>query len=149
MKLAVAIQMDPIETVNIEADSTFALALEGQRRGHALYHYLPQHLAFDHGRLKARARALTVQRKLGSHFSLGVPETLDLAGIDVVLMRQDPPFDMAYITATHLLEHVHPATLVVNDPVSVRNAPEKLFVTHFPELMPPDRKSTRLNSSHT
>jgi glutathione synthase len=137
MKLAVAIQMDPIETVNIEADSTFALALEGQRRGHALYHYLPQHLAFDHGRLKARARALTVQRKLGSHFSLGVPETLDLAGIDVVLMRQDPPFDMAYITATHLLEHVHPATLVVNDPVSVRNAPEKLFVTHFPELMPP------------
>ena len=137
MKLAVAIQMDPIESVNIETDSTFALALEADRRGHALFHYLPQNLAFAQGRLKARARALSVRRKAGDHYTLGAPETLDLAGLDVVLMRQDPPFDMAYITATHLLEHIHPATLVVNDPVSVRNAPEKLFVTRFPELMPP------------
>ena len=137
MKLAVAIQMDPIESVNIDADSTFALALEAERRGHALFHYLTQDLVFAHGRLKARARALNVRRKAGDHYALGTPETLDLAGVDVVLMRQDPPFDMAYITATHLLEHIHPATLVVNDPVSVRNAPEKLFVTHFPELMPP------------
>ena len=137
MKLAVAIQMDPIESVNIETDSTFALALEADRRGHALFHYLPQNLAFAQARLKARARALSVRRKAGDHYTLGAPETLDLAGLDVVLMRQDPPFDMAYITATHLLEHIHPATLVVNDPVSVRNAPEKLFVTHFSELMPP------------
>ncbi|MSO84352.1 MAG: glutathione synthase [Rhodospirillales bacterium] len=137
MKLAVAIQMDPIEAVDIEADSTFALALEASLRGHALYHYLPQNLAFAQGRLKARARALKVRRKKGDHYALGAPETLDLASLDVVLLRQDPPFDMAYITTTHLLEHIHPATLVVNDPASVRNAPEKLFVTHFPELMPP------------
>ncbi len=135
--LAVAIQMDPIEGVDINADSTFALALEAQARGHALWHYLPQDLSFNHGRLTARARRLQVRRQVGDHFSLGAFEPLDLAGVDVVLMRQDPPFDMAYITATHLLEHVHPATLVVNDPTSVRNAPEKLFVTHFAELMPP------------
>jgi glutathione synthase len=137
MSLAVAIQMDPIEGVDIEADSTFALALEAQGRGHALWHYLPQDLSFNHGRLSARARKLAVKRERGDHYSLGAFEPLDLAGVDVVLMRQDPPFDMAYITATHLLEHVHPQTLVVNDPASVRNAPEKLFVTHFPDLMPP------------
>ena len=137
MKLAVAIQMDPIEAVDIEADSTFALALESTRRGHALYHYLPHDLAFVGGKLKARARALSVRRKKGDHYALGALETLDLASLDVVLLRQDPPFNMAYITTTHLLEHIHPATLVVNDPASVRNAPEKLFVTHFPELMPP------------
>ena len=137
MPLTVAIQMDPIESINIDADSTFALALEAQRRGHGLYHYLPQHLAFAGGRVTARARALSVRRKAGDHFTLGGFESLDLAQADVVLMRQDPPFDMAYITATHILEHIHPKTLVVNDPVSVRNAPEKLFVTHFPELMPP------------
>ena len=136
MSLAVAIQMDPIETVDIAADSTFALAMEAQARGHGLYHYLPQHMSFRNGRVYAQARALTVRPVKGDHFSLGSPETLDLAAVDVVLMRQDPPFDMAYITATHLLEHVHPATLVVNDPVEVRNAPEKLFVTHFSELMP-------------
>ncbi|MGP1256120.1 MAG: glutathione synthase [Kiloniellales bacterium] len=135
--LAVAIQMDPIEGVDIDADSTFALALEAQARGHALWHYLPQDLSFHHGRLTARARRLEVRRESGAHASLGDFQTLDLAGVDVVLMRQDPPFDMAYITATHLLEHVHPRTLVVNDPTSVRNAPEKLFVTHFAELMPP------------
>jgi glutathione synthase len=135
--LAVAIQMDPIEGIDIDADSTFALALEAQARGHALWHYLPQDLSFHHGRLTARARKLEVKRQRGGHYMLGAYEPLDLAGVDVVLMRQDPPFDMAYITATHLLEHVHPATLVVNDPASVRNAPEKLFVAHFPDLMPP------------
>ncbi len=137
MSLAVAIQMDPIEAVNIDADSTFVLALEARRRGHALFHYQPHDLVFRDGRLYARARALEVRRRRGDHFTLGPPEMLDLAAVDVVLMRQDPPFDMAYITATHLLEHVHPATLVVNDPAHVRNAPEKLFVTHFDGVMPP------------
>ena len=137
MSLAVAIQMDPMDAIDIEADSTFALALEGQRRGHGLYHYLPQALTFRDGRVVARAQALEVRREAGNHFSLGVAEVIDLAGVDVVLMRQDPPFDMAYITATHLLEHIHPDTLVVNDPVHVRNAPEKLFATHFCDLMPP------------
>jgi glutathione synthase len=137
MSLAVAIQMDPIEAIDIDADSTFVLALEAQRRGHGLYHYLPQDLAFTEGRLYAKARPLEVRREHGNHSSLGESERLDLAAMDVVLMRQDPPFDMAYITATHLLEHIHPGTLVVNDPAAVRNAPEKLFVTHFPSLMPP------------
>ena len=137
MSLAVAIQMDPIESIDIDADSTFALGLEAQRRGCALFHYLPQALVFKNHRLRARARPMTLRRERGNHFGLGEPFMLDLATIDVVLMRQDPPFDMAYITATHLLEHVHPETLVVNDPVSVRNAPEKLFVTHFEGLMPP------------
>jgi glutathione synthase len=137
MSLAVAIQMDPIETVNIDADSSFVLALEAQKRGHGLFHYLPQHLMFRQGRVLARARALEVKREKGAHFRLGEFQTLDLATMDVVLMRQDPPFDMAYITATHLLEHIHPQTLVVNDPVHVRNAPEKLFVTHFEGVMPP------------
>ena len=137
MSLAVAIQMDPIGSINIDADSTFVLALEAQARGHLLYHYGPKDLAFKNGRLYARAQPLKVRRERGNHYSLGAAESLDLAGIDVVLMRQDPPFDMAYITATHLLERIHPQTLVVNDPVSVRNAPEKLFVTQFPSLMPP------------
>jgi glutathione synthase len=137
MGLTVAIQMDPIEKVDINADSSFALALEAQARGHALFHYLPSDLAFSQGQLYARARPLSVRRVLGDHFQLGELEMLDLAEVDIVLMRQDPPFDMAYITATHFLEHIHPATFVVNDPVEVRNAPEKLFVTHFPELMPP------------
>ena len=137
MSKLVAIQMDPLDNLDIDADSTFALALEGQARGHTLYHYLPQDLALNHGRVSAVARPLSVQRVQGDHFKLGGAEEIDLALIDCVLMRQDPPFDMAYITATHLLEHIHPKTLVVNDPVEVRNAPEKLFVTHFPELMPP------------
>ena len=137
MSLAVAIQMDPIESVDIEADSTFALALEAQARGHALFHYLPQNLSLRGGRVLARAQPLEVRRRAGNFYTLGAEEILDLAGVDVVLMRQDPPFDMAYITATHVLEHIHPQTLVVNDPVSVRNAPEKLFVTHFDGLMPP------------
>ena len=137
MSLAVAIQMDAIESVNIDADSSFVLAMEAQRRGHALYYYLPHALTFEDSRLYAWAQPLQVRREKGNHYTLGEAERLDLATMDVVLMRQDPPFDMAYITATHLLEHIHPKTLVVNDPVSVRNAPEKLFVTHFRELMPP------------
>jgi glutathione synthase len=137
VSLAVAIQMDPIESIDINGDSTFALALEGQKRGHGLYHYLTEHLSLRDGRVTARARPLQVRREAGNHFSFGAEEKLDLAGVDVVLMRQDPPFDMAYITATHILEHIHPQTLVVNDPVSVRNAPEKLFVTHFEGVMPP------------
>jgi glutathione synthase len=137
MSLAVAIQMDPIDAIDINGDSTFALALEAQARGHGLYHYLPQDLSLREGRVIAKARPLSVRREKGNHFTLGESETLDLAGVDVVLMRQDPPFDMAYITATHILDHVHPGTLVVNDPVSVRNAPEKLFVTHFEGVMPP------------
>jgi glutathione synthase len=137
MSLAVAIQMDPIESINFDADSTFVLALEAERRGHRLYHYLPQHLSLRQGRLSAWSRPLTVRREKGNYFTLGEAAQLDLSGVDVVLMRQDPPFDMAYITATHLLEHIHPKTLVVNDPIHVRNAPEKLLVTHFPDLMPP------------
>ena len=137
MSLAVAIQMDPIEGIDIDADSTFALALEAQRRGHGLYHYLPQDLSLRDGRVYARARPFEAVRDPAAPARYGAPETIDLATLDVVLMRQDPPFDMSYITATHLLEHVHPETLVVNDPVQVRNAPEKLFVTHFAELMPP------------
>ncbi len=138
MGLAVAIQMDPIDTINIDADSTFALALEAQARGHALYHYLPQALTLRDGRLYARGRPLEVFRQHGNHHRFGAFEELDLAGFDIVLMRQDPPFDMAYITATHLLELLPEAgPLVVNDPASVRNAPEKLFVLRFRELMPP------------
>jgi len=137
MTLQVAIQMDPIESVNINADSTFVLALEAQKRGYTLYHYLPRKLSFREGRVIARARGLKVRREQGNHFELGPEQELDLRKVDVVLMRQDPPFDMAYITATHILEHIHPKTLVVNDPVHVRNAPEKLFVTHFEGVMPP------------
>ena len=137
MSLAVAIQMDPIESININADSTFMLALEAQRRGHALFHYLPQNLTFREGVVSAWGHPMTVRRELGNHFTFGEPRQLDLTEADVVLMRQDPPFDMAYITATHLLEHVHPKTMVVNDPFHVRNAPEKLLVTNFPQLMPP------------
>ncbi len=137
MSLAVAIQMDPIEPVNIDADSSFALALEAQRRGHTLFHYMVPHMSFAHRVVRARGRPLTVRRERGNHATLGPWETRDLLDFDVILMRQDPPFDMGYITATHMLEHVHPRTLVVNDPAHVRNAPEKLFVTHFPDLMPP------------
>ncbi|TVR97927.1 MAG: glutathione synthase [Rhodospirillales bacterium] len=137
MGLDVAIQMDPIDRIDIDADSTFALALEAERRGHSLRHYLASDLSLHKGRILAKARPLTVRRVKGDHFTLGGFEWIDLADVDVVLMRQDPPFDMAYITATHLLQHVHPRTLVINDPVEVRNAPEKLFVTHFPDLMPP------------
>ncbi|MEQ8964771.1 MAG: glutathione synthase [Azospirillaceae bacterium] len=144
MSLVVAIQMDPIETVDIEADSTFLMAAEAQARGHAVYHYLPHHLSLKDGRVYAHVRSMTVRKVKGDHFALGPWDVLDLAAADVVLMRQDPPFDMAYITATHLLEHVHPATLVVNDPASVRNAPEKLFVTRFADVMPPTLISSHM-----
>ena len=137
MSLAVAIQMDPIDKIDITADSTFALALEAQARGHGLFYYLPHDLSFRQGRVYAHAKPLEVRAVLGDHFSLGLPEVLDLATMDVVLMRQDPPFDLAYITASHLLERIHPEVLVVNDPAHVRNAPEKLYVTHFAEFMPP------------
>jgi len=135
--LRVAVQMDPIESINIDADSTFALMLEAQARGHALWHYHVRDLALRGGRVTAWAKPIEVRREKGNHFTFGAEVELDLGkDADVVLMRQDPPFDMAYITATHVLEHIHPKTLVVNDPAEVRNAPEKLFVTHFPDLMP-------------
>lgn len=139
MSLRVAVQMDPIETVNIGGDSTFALMLEAQRRGHSLKHYLATALSAESGRVRARARPLTVKPEAGAHFAWGGDAvTIDLGhDADVVLMRQDPPFDMGYITATHLLEMVQGETLVVNDPAEVRNAPEKLFVLRYPDLMPP------------
>lgn len=138
MTLTVAIQMDHVSTIDINGDSTFVMALEAQKRGHTLFHYLPGKLSMARGRILAEAEPMELRREQGNHFSLGETRTLDLASdVDVVLMRQDPPFDMAYITATHLLEHIHPQTLVVNDPREVRNAPEKLFVTHFAEFMPP------------
>jgi glutathione synthase len=137
MALKVAVQMDPIETININGDSTFALMLEARRRGHTLFYYQPRQLSLRHGKVVARGWPTEVRRQAGAHFTLGEMQTVELTDYDVVLMRQDPPFDMGYITATHILEHIHPKTLVVNDPVAVRNAPEKLLVTHFPELMPP------------
>ena len=136
MSLAVAIQMDHVASIDIDADSTFMLAMEAQERGHGLFHYEPDALVFRDGTLFACAQPMEVRREKGNHFTLGAEEMLDLSGVDVVLMRQDPPFDMNYITATHLLEHIHPDTLVVNDPAEVRNAPEKLFVTHFEGVLP-------------
>ena len=137
MALTVAVQMDPIQRIRIAGDTTFGLLLEASRRGHRLLHYTPERLSMRDGRVVAALEPLTVRDREGDHATLGAPERMDLAEVDVVLMRQDPPFDIAYITATHLLERIHPATLVVNDPASVRNAPEKVFVTHFPQLMPP------------
>jgi glutathione synthase len=137
MPLRVAIQMDPIESVNIDGDSSFVMGLSAEARGHTLWHYHPRQLSLRDGKAMARARPMTLRRKKGDHFTLGDEEVIELSSLDVILMRQDPPFDMAYITATHILETVHPKTLVVNDPVHVRNAPEKLFVTQFPDLMPP------------
>jgi glutathione synthase len=137
MPLRVAIQMDPIESVNIDGDSSFVMGLSAEARGHKLWHYHPRQLTLRDGKAFARARPMSLRRKKGDHFTLGEEEVLELSALDVILMRQDPPFDMAYITATHILETVHPKTLVVNDPVHVRNAPEKLFVTLFPDLMPP------------
>jgi glutathione synthase len=135
--LKVAVQMDPMTTVDVDGDSTFALMLEAQTRGHTLWHYEVRQMWLDGGTLCARAHPVTVRREAGDFYTFGALETLNLADMDVVLMRQDPPFDMGYITATHLLEHIHPKTLVVNDPASVRNSPEKLLVAHFPDLMPP------------
>jgi glutathione synthase len=137
MALTVAIQMDPIESIKIDADSTFALGLEAQTRGHELLYYNPQALFLRDGRVMATVRPLTLHPVLGDHFGLGEAHVCDLTETDVVLLRQDPPFDMAYITTTHLLEKLMPLTLVVNDPKEVRNAPEKLLATDFPDLMPP------------
>jgi glutathione synthase len=137
MGLTVAVQMDPIEHVNIDGDSTFVMGLAAQERGHKLFYYNPRHLSLQDGKVAARGHKLELRRERGNHFTLGAREKIDLKTVDVVLMRQDPPFDMAYITATHILEHIHPKVLVVNDPVEVRNAPEKLFVAKFEGLMPP------------
>jgi glutathione synthase len=137
MALNVAVQMDPIERINIRGDSTFALLLEAQARAHPMSYYPPDRLAQRDGVVFATVQPLTVRDTPGDHFTLGEPRRVEVGSFDVILMRQDPPFDLAYITATHMLERVHPATLVVNDPAHVRNAPEKVFVTEFPDLMPP------------
>jgi glutathione synthase len=138
MTLRVAIQMDPLAAINIAGDSTFALMLKAQDLGHELFHYAPEALSFAEGRLWAMAHPVSVQRVDGDHYRFGEPQILDLGrDVDVVLMRQDPPFDLGYITATHLLERIANETLVVNDPASVRNAPEKLWVLDFPQFMPP------------
>lgn len=137
MSLRVAFQMDPIGPIDIDADSTFRIAEEAQARGHTLFYYTPDKLFFDEGRVKARGWPLTVRRIKGDHFRLGDEAVIDLADIDVVWLRQDPPFDMSYITTTHVLDMIHPDTLVVNDPFWVRNYPEKLLVLNFPDLTPP------------
>lgn len=137
MPLNVAVQMDPIERINIRGDSTFALLLEAQKRGHRLSYYTPDKLAQRGDKVFATVQPLDVQDKAGAHFTLGDAKRTELTAFDVILLRQDPPFDLAYITTTHLLERVHPKTLVVNDPAQVRNAPEKIFVLDFADLMPP------------
>ncbi|HEX5232102.1 MAG TPA: glutathione synthase [Bradyrhizobium sp.] len=137
MKLNIAVQMDPIARINIGGDSTFALLLEAQRRGHGISYYTPDKLSLRGEELVAPVQRLTVRDQAGDHFTLDAARREPLAAFDVVLLRQDPPFDLAYITSTHLLERIHPATLVVNDPASVRNAPEKVFVMDFADLMPP------------
>ena len=136
MGLRVAVQMDPIQSIDITGDTSFALALEAQTRGHILYYYEPDQLALLNGRVRARMKPLTVQDVVGAHFTLGSEDTIWLEDMDVILLRQDPPFDMNYITTTHFLETVKDTTVIMNDPVSVRNAPEKIFVTQFPDLMP-------------
>jgi glutathione synthase len=137
MRLNVAVQMDPIERINIRGDSTFALLLEAQKRAHPLSYYTPDRLSLRDGKVSATVRPLVVRDVAGDHVTLGEPRHVDLASFDVVLLRQDPPFDLAYISSTHMLDRIHPKTLVVNDPSHVRNAPEKVFVTEFPDLMPP------------
>ncbi|KQB96897.1 glutathione synthetase [Loktanella sp. 1ANDIMAR09] len=137
MTLKIAFQMDPIGPINIDADSTFRIAEEAQARGHSLFYYTPDKLAYDQGRVMAKGWPLTVQRVKGDHFTLGDEQYVDLSEFDVVWLRQDPPFDMSYITTTHILDMIHPKTLVVNDPFWVRNYPEKLLVLNFPDLTPP------------
>jgi glutathione synthase len=136
MALTVAVQMDPIEKINIAGDSTFALLLEAQARGHKLFYYTPDKLGQRGRDVVASMQPIEVRDVVGNHVTLGEPVLKNLEEMDVILLRQDPPFDLAYITSTHMLERVHPKVLVVNDPASVRNAPEKLFVMNFPELMP-------------
>jgi glutathione synthase len=137
MSLKIAFQMDPIGPIDINADSTFRIAEEAQARGHSLFYYTPDKLAYDQGRVTAKGWPLTVQRVEGDHFHLGEEQVVDLTDFDVVWLRQDPPFDMGYITTTHILDMVHPKTMVVNDPFWVRNYPEKLLVLNFPDLTPP------------
>jgi glutathione synthase len=132
----VAVQMDHVSSINIAGDSTFAMSLEAQARGYKLFHYTPDKLSLRDGKVYATVEPMVLRDVKGDHFDLGEPERVDLSVMDVVLLRQDPPFDMAYITSTHLLERIHPKTLVVNDPAWVRNSPEKIFVTEFPDLMP-------------
>ena len=137
MRLSVAIQMDPVESIQIAGDTTFAMGLEAQKRGHSLWYYTPDRLSLDENHLVARGQSVAFFDKVGAHFETGPLEQKSLDGFDVILMRQDPPFDMAYITATHLLDLLGPQTMVVNNPAEVRNAPEKLLVTLYPDLMPP------------
>ena len=137
MTLNVAVQMDPIARINIRGDSTFALLLEAQKRGHSLSYYTPDKLSLRGNDVVAPVQSLSVRDVEGDYFTLGEPTRVNMESFDVVLLRQDPPFDLAYITSTHLLERIHPKTLVVNDPASVRNAPEKIFVMGFADLMPP------------
>jgi glutathione synthase len=149
MPLNIAVQMDPIARINIGGDSTFAMLLEAQKRGHGIYYYTPDRLSLRGEDLVASVETLQVRDEVGNHFTLGEPQRVNLASFDVVLLRQDPPFDLAYITSTHFLERIHPKTLVVNDPASVRNAPEKLFVMNFSDLMPPtliSRDKDEINS---
>jgi glutathione synthase len=145
LSLKIAVQMDPIERINIRGDSTFALLLEAQKRGHSIVYYTPDRLAMLDGKVFATVQPLQVRDTAGDYFTLGEAKRVALEETDVVLLRQDPPFDMNYITTTHLLERVHPKTLVVNDPAQVRNAPEKMFVTEFPDLMPPTLITRDLN----
>src|SRR6187200_2262818 len=137
MSLKIAVQMDPIQRISIKGDSTFALLLEAQKRGYKLAYYTPDRLALLNGRVFAQIESLSVRDTAGDYFTLAEPRRAELTEFDVVLLRQDPPFDLAYVTTTHVLERIHPKTLVINDPASVRNAPEKVFVTEFPDLMPP------------
>ncbi|AWI59777.1 glutathione synthase [Sinorhizobium fredii] len=132
----VGVQMDHVSGITIAGDSTFAMSLEAQARGYRLFHYTPDRLSLRDGKVYATAQQMTLRDVKGDHFTLDEPERIDLSTMDVILLRQDPPFDMAYITSTHLLERLHPKTLVVNDPAWVRNSPEKIFVTEFPDLMP-------------
>lgn len=136
MSLSVAVQMDHIASIRLAGDSTFALMLEAQKRGHSLFHYTPDKLTLRSGQVTAAIEPVAVRDEPGNHFTLGSPEKTDLSTLDVVLLRQDPPFDMAYLSTTYLLERIHPSTLVVNDPAEVRDAPEKLLVMNYPELMP-------------
>lgn len=137
MPLKIAVQMDPIDAIDIAGDSTFAMLLEAQKRGHEIFYYTPQALTLADGQVVAEGATLKVADKVGAHFEVSQRRRANIAEFDSVLLRQDPPFDMGYITTTHLLERVHPETLVVNDPAHVRNAPEKIFVLDYPDLMPP------------
>ncbi len=136
MALKIGVQMDHISTVNIDGDSTFALSIEAQNRGYELFHYTPDRLQFRGGKVSAAIEPMQLRQEKGNHYSLGEKTLTDLSELDVILLRQDPPFDMSYVSSTHLLERIHPETLVVNDPACVRNSPEKILVMDFPDLMP-------------